>query len=144
MPRYAPFLKYSRRRDLRERVYKAHVSRASGQDDSGRNNWPLIERILSLRGEQARRLGYANWAEVSLASKMAESESEVERLLEDLRAAAHPIAQGELDELRALAASNGAAEAAADLQPWDVSFWAERLRQERFELVEGGGDGGVE
>ena len=54
MPRYAPFMKYSRRRDLRERVYKAHVSRASGQDDSGRNNWPLIERILSLRGEQAQ------------------------------------------------------------------------------------------
>jgi len=170
VPRFGPFLQYSQRRDLREILYKAHVSRASGEGNSsmevssdaavssatlapsgsalqpsshgqhpatagsaGGGNWPVIERILTLRLEQARRLGYANWAEVSLASKMAESEAEVERLLEDLRAAAHPIALAELDELRALAARNNAAEA-ADLQPWDVSFWAERLRQERFEL----------
>ena len=133
MPRYAPFMKYSRRRDLRERVYKAHVSRASGQDDSGRNNWPLIERILSLRGEQARRLGYANWAEVSLAAKMADSEAAVEALLEELRAAAHPVAQQELQALRDCAQRHGAPEA-SDLQPWDVTFWAEVLRQESFEL----------
>ena len=146
-PRFGPFLQYGQRRDLRERLYKAHVSRASGEANtassadakhpneaaSGGGNWPVIERILTLRREQAKRLGYANWAEVSLASKMAESEAEVERLLEDLRAAAHPIAQGELDDLRALAARHHAAEA-ADLQPWDVSFWAEKLRQERFEL----------
>jgi len=134
MPRYAPFMKYSRRRDLRERVYKAHVSRASGQGDDGAlNNWPLIERILSLRGEQARRLGYANWAEVSLAAKMAESEAAVEALLEELRAAAYPVAQRELQALRACAQRHGAPEA-DDLQPWDVTFWAERLRRESFEL----------
>jgi len=141
MPRYAPFMKYSRRRDLRERVYKAHVSRASGQGEAGsgdpgaaaRNNWPLIERILSLRGEQARRLGYANWAEVSLAAKMADSEAAVEALLEELRAAAHPVAQQELQALRDCARRHGAPEA-DDLQPWDVTFWAEVLRQESFEL----------
>jgi oligopeptidase A len=129
-PRFGPFLQYSRRRDLREILYKASVSRASGKGDS---NWPVIERILALRLEQARRLGYANWAEVSLASKMAESEAEVERLLEDLRAAAHPIARSELEDLRAIAGRHGAPEA-SDLQPWDVSFWAEALRRERFEL----------
>ena len=141
MPRYAPFLKYSRRRDLRERVYRAHVSRASGQgeastageDSDTLNNWPLIERILQLRGEQARRLGYANWAEVSLAAKMADSEAAVEGLLEELRAAALPVAQQELEALREIARRHGAAEA-DDLQPWDVSFWAELLRQESFEL----------
>jgi oligopeptidase A len=141
MPRYAPFMKYSRRRDLRERVYKAHVSRASGQgsasagdpDAATRNNWPLIERILSLRGEQARRLGYAHWAAVSLAAKMADSEAAVEGLLEELRAAAHPVAQQELQALRDIARRHGAPEA-ADLQPWDVTFWAEVLRQESFEL----------
>ena len=146
MPRYAPFMKYSRRRDLRERVYKAHVSRASGQDDGSpddrspddigaaeRNNWPLIERILTLRGEQARRLGYANWAEVSLAAKMADSEAAVEGLLEELRAAAHPVAQAELQALRDCARRHGAPEA-DDLKPWDVTFWAEVLRQESFEL----------
>jgi oligopeptidase A len=132
MPRYAPFLKYSRRRHLRERVYCAHVSRASGQGDT-LNNWPLIERILKLRGEQARRLGYANWAEVSLAAKMADSEAAVEGLLEELRAAALPAAQQELEALRQIARRHGAPEA-DDLQPWDVSFWAERLRQESFEL----------
>jgi oligopeptidase A len=133
MPRYAPFLKYSRRRDLREQVYRAHVSRASGQAGSELNNWPLIERILTLRGEQARRLGYANWAEVSLAAKMADSEAAVEALLEELRAAAYPVAKQELEALAACASRHGVAEA-ADLQPWDVSFWAEKLRQESFEL----------
>jgi oligopeptidase A len=133
MPRYAPFLKYSRRRELRERLYRAHVSRASGHDGSELNNWPLIERILERRGEQAKRLGYANWAEVSLAAKMADSDAAVEALLEELRAAAVPVAQQELEALRACAERHGAAEA-TDLQPWDVSFWAEKLRQESFDL----------
>jgi oligopeptidase A len=133
MPRYAPFLKYSRRRDLREQVYRAHVSRASGKEGSELNNWPLIERILNLRGEQARRLGYAHWADVSLAAKMADSESAVEGLLEELRAAAYPVAQAELQALADCARRHGAPEA-DDLQPWDVSFWAEKLRQESFEL----------
>ena len=143
MPRYAPFLKYSRNRGLREQLYRAHVSRASGQGEAGDasaqgsstagplNNWPLIERILTLRGDQARRLGWANWAEVSLAAKMADSVASVEALLEELRAAAFPMAQAELDQLRQCAARQGAPEA-SDLQPWDVAFWAEVLRQESF------------
>ena len=90
MPRFGPFMQYGRNRALRERAYKAHVSRASGEEGG---NWPLIERILSLRLAQARRLGYANWAEVSLASKMAGSEHDVEALLEDLRVAALPAAR---------------------------------------------------
>ena len=153
MPRYAPFLKYSRNRSLREQLYRAHVSRASGQGEAADarsntsstastnetpkagplNNWPLIERILTLRGDQARRLGFANWAEVSLAAKMADSVTSVEALLEELRAAAFPMAEVELDQLRQCAARHGAAEA-SDLQPWDVSFWAEVLRQESFSL----------
>jgi oligopeptidase A len=130
LPRFGPFLQYSRRRDLREKVYRAHVSRASGEEGG---NWPLIRRILELRLEQAKRLGYGNWAEVSLASKMAGSVAEVERLLEDLRAAAHPAAERELDALRDCAARAGASEA-RDMQPWDVSFWAEVRRQELFAL----------
>lgn len=130
MPRFGPFLKYSRRRDLREIAYKAHVSRASGETDG---NWPTIERILSLRRQQAQSLGYGTWAEVSLASKMAGSVAEVEALLEDLRSAAYPVALLELEALRACAAREGAAEA-ADLKPWDVSFWAEVRRQEAFDL----------
>jgi oligopeptidase A len=130
MPRVVPFLKYSQRRDLRETVYRAQVARASsGELDNG----PLIERILTLRGEQARRLGYANWAEVSLASKMAGSVAEVEQLLDELRAAAYPVAERELVELQAIASRHGAPEA-GDFKPWDVAYWAEKLRQESFEL----------
>jgi len=130
MPRFGPFLRFSRRRELREKVYRAHVSRASGEEGG---NGPLIQRILELRREQARRLGYGNWAEVSLASKMAGSEAEVERLLEDLRVAAYPAAKRELEELRLCAEQAGAPEA-ADFQPWDVSFWAEARRRELFAL----------
>jgi len=145
MPRYAPFLKYSQNRGLREQLYRAHVSRASGQGEASAdsanesnnagplNNWPLIETILTLRGDQAHRLGFANWAEVSLAAKMADSVSSVEALLEELRAAAFPMAQAELEQLRQCAARHEAAEA-SDLQPWDVAFWAEVLRQESFSL----------
>ncbi|HYP03819.1 MAG TPA: M3 family metallopeptidase, partial [Cyanobium sp.] len=135
LPRFGPFLQYSRRRDLRERAYKAHVSRASGDTaiEGAPDNRSVIERILTLRQEQARRLGFANWAEVSLASKMAGSQAEVERLLEDLRRAAYPAAVRELEELRACAERHGAPEAAG-LQPWDVSFWAEVRRKEVFDL----------
>ena len=86
-----------------------------------------------MRGDQARRLGFANWAEVSLAAKMADSVTSVEALLEELRAAAFPMAEAELEQLRQCAARHGAPEA-SDLQPWDVAFWAEVLRQESFSL----------
>ena len=128
MPSYVPILTHAENRDLRETVYKAYVSRASqGELDNG----PLIEEILALRQEQSQRLGYANWAELSLASKMADGVDAVETLLEELRAAALPVAEQELKELNQLAASRGAKEA---LAAWDVSYWAEQLRRERFDL----------
>ncbi|MFZ9148844.1 MAG: M3 family metallopeptidase [Vulcanococcus sp.] len=133
MPRYAPFMQYSQRRDLRQQVYTAHISRASGHEGDALNNWPLIEDILRLRSEQAQRLGYANWAEVSIAAKMADSEQAVETLLEELREAAYPIAQQELTALAKCARRHGAEEA-DQLKPWDISFWAECLRKESFEL----------
>ena len=130
MPRYIPFITHAKDRGLREKLYKAHVSRASAGE---LNNQPLIEELLSLRLEQAQRLGYRNWAELSLASKMAEGVEAVEQLLEELRAAALPAAQTELIELEACAKKHAAPEA-SQLKPWDVNFWAERLRQERFDL----------
>jgi oligopeptidase A len=130
MPRVVPFLKYSQRRDLREKLYRAQVGRASSGE---LDNNPLIVQILELKLEQAQLLGYANWAEVSLAPKMAGSVFEVEGLLEDLRAAAYPVAQQEFAALAACAGRHGAAEA-AELKPWDVSYWAEVLRQESFDL----------
>ena len=130
MPRYVPVLTHADDRSLRETVYRGHVSRASQGD---LDNAPLIEEILGLRRDQAERLGYAHWAELSLASKMAEDVSAVEALLEELRAAAYPAAEKELEELKACAHRHGAAEADA-LAPWDVTYWSEKLRRERFDL----------
>ena len=130
MPRYLPFLTHAEDRSLRETAYRAHVSRAS---EGELDNAPLIEEILNLRGAQAKRLGYAHWADRSLASKMAEDVPAVEALLEELRAAAFPAAERELIDLRDCARRHGAPEA-DDLAPWDLPYWTEKLRRERFDL----------
>ena len=122
-PRYGPFLQHSSRRDLRETVYRGFISRAASGEH---NNTDLVGQILALRQQKAALLGYGNWAEVSLASKMAPSVQAVETLLEDLRAPSHNAAQQELKDLEALAGT--------PLQPWDVSYWSEQLRQQRFDL----------
>ena len=130
MPRYLPFLTHAKNRTLREIAYRAHVSRASSGD---LDNSPLIEEILTLRSEQARRLGYSHWADLSLASKMADDVGAVEALLEELRAAAYPAAERELQDLQDCARRHGASEAET-LAPWDLPYWAEQLRRERFDL----------
>ncbi|AKG24250.1 M3 family metallopeptidase [Calothrix sp. 336/3] len=127
-PSYGPFMQHSTRRDLREKLYRAFISRASSGE---LDNNPLINQILQLRQELAELLGYKTFAEISLASKMAPSVASVEQLLEDLRSASYDAAKKELEELKAYAASQGASEA-NDLKHWDISFWAERQREEKF------------
>ncbi|WP_089722293.1 M3 family metallopeptidase [Candidatus Entotheonella palauensis] len=129
-PSVGPFLEHSRRRDLREQVYRALITRAS---EGELDNTPLISRILELRREQASILGYANYAELSLASKMAPDVQTVEALLEQLRQASFDAAQQDLADLRDFARSQGAAEA-DELQHWDIAFWAERLREHRYAI----------
>jgi oligopeptidase A len=131
-PSLLPFLSHARRRDLRERLYRAYITRASEGDS---NNRPLIEQILALRREQAELLGFASYAELSLASKMAGDVAAVETLLEELRGASYDAAHLDLAALAARAAASGASEA-ADLKPWDIAFWTERLREERFDYSE--------
>jgi len=127
-PSYVPFMQHSTRQDLREKLYKAFISRAStGELD----NTPLIERILELRKEKAQLLGFSSFAELSLARKMAPNVEAVEALLEELRSASYDAARQDLEELKAFAASKGAAEA-NDLKHWDISFWAERQQEEKF------------
>ena len=128
LPSYVPFMEHARRRDLRERLYRAYVTRASG---GALDNTPLITRILRLRREMATLLGYRTYADVSLASKMAPDVPAVERLLEELRQASHPAAERDLADLVALAREAGAPEAQG-LALWDVAFWAKRLRQRRY------------
>jgi oligopeptidase A len=131
-PSYVPFQQHSRRRDLRERLYRAFVTRAS---DGELDNTPEITAILRLRREEARLLGFGSYARLSLASKMAPSVEAVETMLEELRAASYPAAERDVDELRGLARSAGASEA-DDLRPWDVAFWSERLRESRFSYTD--------
>ncbi len=131
-PCLIPFLEHAVRRDLREKIYRAYLSKAgSGEFD----NSPLIEKILALRREEARLLGYASYAELSLASKMAPDVDAVTTLLESLRGASIDAAHEDLASLQALAAHCGADEA-GDLQLWDIAFWAQRLREERYAYSE--------
>ncbi|WOB42556.1 M3 family metallopeptidase [Thermoleptolyngbya oregonensis NK1-22] len=130
MPSYLPFMQHSRRRDLRETLYRAYITRASsGEHD----NQPIIERILTLRKEMAGILGFGSYAELSLASKMAPSVDAVEHLLESLRGSSYAAAQQDLAALKEFARSHGAPEA-EDFQPWDSAFWSERMREEKYAL----------
>ena len=129
-PSYVPFMQHSQRRDLREQVYKALVSRAaSGEYDNLGN----IDRILELRREKSHILGFDNFAELSLASKMAPNVAAVENLLESLRSASFEAAKQDLEDLRAFAISQDAPEA-NDLQHWDLAYWSERLREAKFDF----------
>jgi len=127
-PSYGPFMQHSTRRDLREKLYKAYMGRASSGE---LNNWPLTDRILALRQEKAALLGFSSYAELSLASKMAPDVAAVEALLEELRLASYSAAVKDLEDLKAFAAEKGAPEA-GDLKHWDVGFWSERRREEKF------------
>jgi oligopeptidase A len=128
-PSFVPFTQHAQRRDLREQLYRAFVTRASGGEH---DNTPLLERILALRRGQASLLGFGSYAELSLASKMAPDVAAVERLLEELRQASWDAATHDLDDLRAMARAAGAPEG-EDLRNWDVAFWAERLRERRYD-----------
>ncbi len=124
MPSYVPFLRHAQRRDLREQLYRAFITRASsGELDNG----PLIEKILALRQRQAALLGFENYAELSLARKMAPSVTAVEALMEELRSASYEAALQELADIKAFAKTD-------DIQPWDVSYWSERMREAHFDL----------
>lgn len=125
-PLFTPFMEHCRNPDLREQLYRAFITRASS---GAVNNDPLITRILALRQEKSRLLGYKNFAEVSLARKMAPNVDAVRQMFSELRDASWDAAVRDLDDIRSLKASRGDS---TELKPWDVGFWAERLREERY------------
>lgn len=130
VPLVQPFWQHCRNRALREQTYRAFIARAaSGEFD----NTARCERILELRQEQARLLGYANFAEVSLAEKMAEGVGAVQEMFETLLQASQAPARQDLDDLRVCAQAAGEQ---AELMHWDIAFWAERLREQRYEVTE--------
>ena len=129
-PTYQAVLSHAESAKLRETFYVAWVTRASDQGPhAGRSdNGPLIDEILALRHEAAQLVGFKTYAELSLATKMADSPELVIDFLHDLARRSRPVAAAELQML--------ADYAGRTLEPWDVAFYSERLRQERLQLAE--------
>ena len=133
LPSYLPVLNYADDRALRQEMYDAYCTRASEQGpNAGQwDNGPVIERILALRHELARLLDFRDYAEYSLATKMADSPDQVLEFLNDLAGRAKPQAQRELNELREFARDQCGQD---DLQAWDIGYYAEKLRLHRYRL----------
>ncbi|MGE8355850.1 MAG: M3 family metallopeptidase [Microvirgula sp.] len=132
-PFYYPLLQYGENRALRETLYRAYVTRASEFGDEKWDNGPLIREMLTLRAEEARMLGFASFAELSLAAKMADTPAQVTTFLRDLAARARPFAVKDREELEAFARD---ALGLDTLEAWDVSFAAEKLRVQRYAFSE--------
>jgi peptidyl-dipeptidase Dcp len=126
-PSLLPFLKFSERRELREKLWRAHMARATqGETD----NRPNVVELSRLRHERARILGYETHAHFVLEERMAGDPAKVRSFLDRLLAKARPAALKELEEVRALSGLG------ADLRPWDFAFWSERLQQRKFDFDE--------
>ena len=133
-PVFIAVMSHCKNAELRKEMYVAWTTKASDQGpQAGQfDNTAIMDEILKLRHEQAQLLGFANFGEESLATKMARDVNEVIQFLEDLAKRAKPQAEQELAALRAFAAEKGA----DDLNPWDIGFWSERLREERYSISE--------
>jgi oligopeptidase A len=136
IPCYLPVMQFARDRGLRERLYRAYVTRASDQaegDLKRYDNTALIQQILQLRHEQARLLGYVNFGEVSLAPKMADSPAQVMDFLRTLAGKARPYAERDVQDMRDFARQHLAL---PDPQAWDWPFIGERLKEARYAFSE--------
>ncbi|GMI68732.1 thimet metalloendopeptidase 1, organellar oligopeptidase [Hibiscus trionum] len=130
-PSFISVMQHACNRDLREEVYRAYITRASSGD---LDNTPIINQILKLRLEKAKLLNYNNYAEVSMATKMA-TVDKAEELLEKLRSASWNAAVQDVEDLKSYSKSQGAPEA-DNLSHWDMSFWSERLRESKYDINE--------
>ena len=133
-PSYYPVMQYSENRALRQLMYQAYVTRASElapQFTNGKLEWDNTENMLAqlrLRDEEARMLGFANYASLSIAPKMANTISEVNQFLADIAKKSKPFAQKDWDELQAFANT--------ELHPWDIPYYSEKLKQARYSFSE--------
>ena len=136
LPCYLPVMQFADSAALREQMYRAYATRASEQapeDLRQYDNTELIREILALRQEEARLLGFAHFADLSLAAKMAPSPQAVIEFLHDLAARARPFAQQDLADMRAFAARELGL---ADPQPWDWAYIGEKLKHARYAFSE--------
>ncbi|MCP4236010.1 MAG: oligopeptidase A, partial [Aestuariibacter sp.] len=133
IPSYLPVMLYADNRALREEMYRAYATRASEQGpNAGKwDNNPIIQETLALRTELASLLGFANYAERSIATKMASTTEQVVGFLRDLAAKAKPQAERELAEVRAYAAEKHGMN---EMEAWDVPYYSEKLKQDRYSI----------
>jgi len=132
-PSFIGVMTHAADRELRREIYEAFTTRASETGPHGGrwDNGPIMERILHLRQEKAQLLGFDDYADLSLATKMAESSDAVLGFLHDLAGRARPMADQEFAELTTFARETDGLET---LEAWDVAFYAERLKQCRFDI----------
>ena len=130
---YLPVMQYAQDRSLREALYRGYGTVASEQGDAQFDNSPLIEELLALRAEESGLLGLGTFAALRLQTRMARNAREVTVFLRDLAARAKPYAQRDLAELTAYAAAELGLD---ELQPWDVPYASERLRESRYAYSE--------
>jgi oligopeptidase A len=134
MPCYLPVMQYAHSSALREKLYRAHATRASDQSEHLQfDNTALLKEILALRHEEAQLLGHGNHAEVSLATKMAESPTQVMQFLRDLAQRARPYAEQDLNEMRQFARDELNM---PNPQAWDWTFIGEKLKEARYAFSE--------
>jgi oligopeptidase A len=131
-PSYMPFIKFADDRELRRQIYEAYVTRASEQGPhAGRwDNGPVIDRILELRRESAGILGFDDYIDYALQTRMAKRADTVTQFIDELAAAARPAAERELMELQAFASQQGVTE----LEAWDIPYYSEKLRQAQYAI----------
>ena len=128
-PSYLPVMQYAKHRELRSRIYRAYSTRASEQGRAEWDNSPLMVQLLKLHAEESHMLGYANYAEVSLVPKMAESTRQVAGFLRDIAARARPFAEKDVAELADFARR----ELGLDkLESWDLAWASEKLKEARY------------
>ncbi len=134
MPCYLPVMQYAKSSQLRKTLYMAHNTRASESYEAGKfDNTPIMREILALRQEEAKLLGYDNFAQVSLVPKMASSPEEVVSFLRDLAQRAKPFAEKDVAEMRDFASK---ALAMPDPQAWDWPFIGEKLKEAKYAFSE--------
>lgn len=133
MPSYLPVMQFARSSALREKLYRAYVTRASEFGDPALDNTELIREILALRQEEAKLLGYPNFGELSIVPKMAESADQVIKFLRDLATKARSFGERDLADLRVFASQQLAID---DPQPWDWSYIGEKLKEARYAFSE--------
>jgi oligopeptidase A len=132
-PSYMPVIQYAENRALREKLYRAYGTRASEFGKPEWDNTKLMDEIIKLRGEEAHLLGFANFGELSLESKMASSPQQVVDFVRELARRARPFAEKDLAELREFARSELGD---LELQSWDVPYFSEKLREQRYAFSE--------